>query len=105
VQNHPDLGVDVVFKDNNILKSEWDTTAKINKILSTSLSEYIRRDLKNVKGKLPIEAGKEEQTSDAKSQSSMEKIYEYLLKEPEVQKRLNPDGLERVERTEVLRLH
>jgi uncharacterized protein YabN with tetrapyrrole methylase and pyrophosphatase domain len=65
VQNHPDLGVDVVFKDNNILKSEWDT----------------------------IEAGKEEQTSDAKSQSSMEKIYEYLLKEPEVQKRLNPDGL------------
>ncbi|RZC32322.1 hypothetical protein BDFB_010115, partial [Asbolus verrucosus] len=105
VRNHPDLGVDVLFKDNNLLKNDWDTTTKINKILSTTLSEYIRRDVKTkIRPKLSTESGDNEKTSDIKFQTSMEKIYDYFLKEPEVQKRLASEELEKVERTEILRL-
>ncbi|EFA07304.1 hypothetical protein TcasGA2_TC015894 [Tribolium castaneum] len=100
VRNHPDLGVDVVFKENSFLKSDWNTTTKINKLLSTTLSEYIRRDLQ--KTNLPIESeGKSEEVS---SRTSTDKIYDYLLTEPELHKKLNCEELKKFERTEILRL-
>lgn len=90
VKTHPDLGVDVVYKQDNVLGNDWDTITKINRILSTSLSEFIRRDLTNIKSQMPLKGSGETNNNNygPGCKASVEQIYDYLLKEPDMQKRI-----------------
>ncbi|KAJ3656481.1 hypothetical protein Zmor_015554 [Zophobas morio] len=97
--------VDVVFKESGLLRNEFDTTSKINKILSTSLSEYIRRDLQNMKLKLFTESEKGQEGEEKKSTSSLDKLYDYLLKDCGLKERSVAKDVQVVDRTETLCLN
>ena len=105
VRKHPELGVDVVFTESSLLRDDWDTTAKINKILSTSLSEYIRKDLQKLQPKLLTDSNHSQQTQENNFTSSVEKLYEFSIKEPHFKNKSILEDSPKVEAKKIMFLH
>lgn len=72
----------MVFKEDNLLKSDWSITEKISKILSTTVSEYLRSEQNsNVRN----EKDDMRKIGDSCGDINTDIIHNYLLTEPELQ--------------------
>ncbi|XP_063932294.1 uncharacterized protein LOC135144244 [Zophobas morio] len=100
--SHPDLGVDVVFKQSSLFQGRWDTARKINKILSTTLSGYMRRNMQKKKSDLGIGSNSDQQMQAGPITQT---LCELSMQQPNLKDEDLYADLYRIERTEVVRLH